>query len=109
MRELPTACLAATTRCNFLDDQRMVCDAFAVGMDGNTNCGAVLEHWAMVRRYMEEGPQNLPFPLLATVSTETTLSNMVITQVSGQFSGFLCILMLPITLPWALFRYLATL
>lgn len=61
MRELPTACLAATTRCNVLDDQRMVCDAFAVGMDGNTNCGAVLEHWAMVRRYMEEGPAEPAF------------------------------------------------
>ncbi|UDM53392.1 DUF6708 domain-containing protein [Cupriavidus sp. MP-37] len=95
-------------RCNVLDDQRMVRDTFAVGMDGSTSRGAVLEHWEMVRRYMEEGPQSLPFPPLAlTVSTETTLRNMVITQVSGQFSGFLGILMLPITLPWALFRYLA--
>ncbi|WP_354675409.1 DUF6708 domain-containing protein [Cupriavidus alkaliphilus] len=95
-------------RCNVLDDQRMVRDTFAVGMDGSTSRGAVLEHWEMVRRYMEEGPQSLPFPPLAlTVSTETTLRNMVITQVSGQFSGFLGILMLPITLPWALFRYVA--
>ncbi|WP_338107465.1 DUF6708 domain-containing protein [Cupriavidus taiwanensis] len=60
------------------------------------------------RRYMEDGPQSLPFPPLAlTVSTETTLRNMVIIQVSGQFSGFFSILMLPITLPWAMFRYLA--
>ncbi|WP_147310515.1 DUF6708 domain-containing protein [Cupriavidus phytorum] len=94
--------------CNVLDEQRMVRDTFAVGMDGSSSRGAVLEHWEMVRRYMEEGPQSLPFPPLAlTVSTETTLRNMVITQVSGQFSGFLSILMLPITLPWALFRYLA--
>ena len=95
-------------RCNVLDEQRIVRDTFAVGMDGSSSRGAVLEHWEMVRRYMEEGPQSLPFPPLAlTVSTETTLRNMVITQVSGQFSGFFSILMLPITLPWALFRYLA--
>ncbi|MDQ0138753.1 DUF6708 domain-containing protein [Cupriavidus necator] len=86
----------------------LVRDTFAVGMDGSTSRGAVLEHWEMVRRYMEEDPQSLPFPPLAlTVSTETTLRNMVITQVGGQFSGLLSILMLPITLPWALFRYLA--
>ncbi|SOZ20516.1 conserved hypothetical protein; putative membrane protein [Cupriavidus taiwanensis] len=95
-------------RCNVLDEQRIVRDTFAVGMDGSNSRGAVLEHWEMVRRYMEEGPQTLPFPPLAlTISTETTLRNMVITQVSGQFSGVLSILMLPITLPWALFRYLA--
>ncbi|SOZ63295.1 conserved membrane hypothetical protein [Cupriavidus taiwanensis] len=94
-------------RCNVLDEQRLVRDTFAIGMDGGTSRGAVLEHWEMVRRYMEEGPQSLPFPPLAlTVSTETTLRNMVITQVSGQFSGVLSILMLPITLPWAFFRYL---
>ncbi|SOZ20512.1 hypothetical protein CBM2609_B90005 [Cupriavidus taiwanensis] len=43
-------------RCNILDDQRIVRDTFAVGMDGSTRRGAVLEHWEMVRRYMEEGP-----------------------------------------------------
>ena len=37
-------------RCNVLDDQRMVRDTFAVGMDGSTSRGAVLEHWEMVRR-----------------------------------------------------------
>ncbi|WP_265920869.1 DUF6708 domain-containing protein [Cupriavidus nantongensis] len=95
-------------RCNVLDEQRMVRDTFAVGMDGSSSRGAVLEHWEMVHRYMEEGPKSLPFPPLAlTVSTETTLRNVVITQVSGQFSGFLSILMLPITLPWSMFRYLA--
>ncbi|SPR99828.1 hypothetical protein [Cupriavidus taiwanensis] len=42
----------------------MVRDTFAVGMDGSTSRGAVLEHWEMVRRYMEEGPHSLPFPRL---------------------------------------------
>lgn len=95
-------------RCHVLDDQRMVRDTFAVGMDGSNSRGAVLEHWEMVRRYMEDGPQSLPFPPLAmTVNTEPTFRNAVITQVSGQFSGIWRILMLFITLPWALFRYLA--
>ncbi|WP_354686764.1 DUF6708 domain-containing protein [Cupriavidus necator] len=95
-------------RCHVLDDQRRVRHTFAVGMDGSNSRGAVLEHWEMVRRYMKEGPQSLPFPPLAlTVSTEPTFRNAVITQVSGQFSGIWRILMLFITLPWALFRYLA--
>ncbi|MEM5277865.1 hypothetical protein VSR17_22870 [Cupriavidus taiwanensis] len=37
-------------RCNVLGDQRMVRDTFAVGMDGSTSRGAVLEHLEKVRR-----------------------------------------------------------
>jgi len=80
---------------------------FAVGSDSGPNPGPTLAHWEMIRRYMEGGMDALPFPPLHLyTSTTPSLRNAVIIHVSSAGAG-LGLLFLPITLPWAMFRYLS--
>jgi len=95
-------------RCHVLDDNEVVRHTFAIGHHCGNSKAEVLQHWEMIRRYMEEGPQALPFPPLALyMSTEPTLRNAFIIQVGGMGDGWLRIIAGVFTVPWALARYLA--
>ena len=95
-------------RCHVLDDNEVVRHTFAIGHHCGNSKAEVLQHWEMIRRYMEEGPQALPFPPLALyLSTEPTLRNAFIIQVGGMGDGWLRIIAGVFTVPWALARYVA--
>jgi hypothetical protein len=80
---------------------------FAVGSDSGSSPGVTLAHWEMIRRYMNDGGMDaLPFPPLQLfMSITPSFRNAFIIHVSSAGKG-LMLLALPITLPWALFRYL---
>lgn len=83
-----------------------VVHTFAVGSDSGSNPGITLAHWEMIRRFMEDGRSALPFPPLQLyTSVAPTLRNAFIIHVSSAGAGLMWIA-LPITLPWALFRFL---
>ncbi|UUS14057.1 hypothetical protein NMB32_19735 [Stenotrophomonas sp. CD2] len=84
-----------------------VVHTFAVGSDCGSNPAVVLAHWEMIRRFMEEGRSALPFPPLQLyTSVAPSFRNAFIIHVSSAGSGLMWIA-LPLTLPWALFRFLA--
>lgn len=92
-------------RCHVLDADGIVRDTFAVGHFASTRA-EILQHWEMIRRYMEESPAALPFPPLALViSTEPTWRNCITIQVGGA-SGHSPLFML-LTVPWAFFRWIS--
>lgn len=83
-----------------------VVHTFAVGSDSGSNPGITLAHWEMIRRFMEDGRSALPFPPLQLyTSVAPTLRNAFIIHVSSAGAGLMWIA-LPVTLPWALFRFL---
>ncbi|WP_154582417.1 DUF6708 domain-containing protein [Stenotrophomonas maltophilia] len=87
-------------------DGEQVVYTFAVGSDSGPNPAITLAHWEMIRRFMEEGRSALPFPPLQLyTSVAPTLRNAFIIHVSSAGAGLMWIA-LPITLPWALFRFL---
>lgn len=84
-----------------------VVHTFAVGSDCGSNPAVVLAHWEMTRRFMEEGRSALPFPPLQLyTSVAPSFRNAFIIHVSSAGAGLMWIA-LPLTLPWALFRFLA--
>ncbi|HGM7334996.1 TPA: DUF6708 domain-containing protein [Stenotrophomonas maltophilia] len=84
-----------------------VVHTFAVGSDCGSNPAVVLAHWEMIRRFMEEGRSALPFPPLQLyTSVVPSFRNAFIIHVSSAGAGLMWIA-LPLTLPWALFRFLA--
>lgn len=84
-----------------------VVHTFAVGSDSGSNPGITLAHWEMIRRFMEEGRSALPFPPLQLyTSVVPSFRNAFIIHVSSAGAGLMWIA-LPLTLPWALFRFLA--
>ncbi|MFN1266787.1 DUF6708 domain-containing protein [Pseudomonas lundensis] len=92
-------------RCHVLDAEGIVRDTFAVGHFASTRA-EILQHWEMIRRYMEGSPADLPFPPLALVlSTKPTWRNCITIQVGGA-SGHSPVFML-LTLPWAFFRWIS--
>lgn len=92
-------------RCHILDAEGIVRETFAVGHFSSTRA-ETLQHWEMIRRYMEESPAVLPFPPLALVlSTEPTWRNCITIQVGGA-SGHSPLFML-LTVPWAFFRWIS--
>ena len=92
-------------RCHVLDAEGIVRDTFAVGHFASTRA-EILQHWEMIRRYMEDSPAALPFPPLALVlSTRPTWRNCITIQVGGA-SGHSPVFML-LTLPWAFFRWIS--
>lgn len=79
----------------------------AVGSDCGPNPAIVLTHWEMIRRFMEEGRSGLPYPPLQLyTSVEPSFRNAFIIHVSSAGAGLVWIA-LPLTLPWAIFRFLA--
>lgn len=84
-----------------------VVHTFAVGSDCGPNPAIVLAHWEMIRRFMEEGRSALPYPPLQLyTSVEPSFRNAFIIHVSSAGAG-LMLIALPLTLPWAIFRFLA--
>jgi len=84
-----------------------VVHTFAVGSDSGPDPAITLAHWEMIRRFMEEGRSALPFPPLQLyTSVEPSFRNAFIIHVSSAGEG-LMLIALPLTLPWALFRFLA--
>ena len=96
-------------RCHILDNDGLIRHTFSVG--GESSCRAeILQHWEMIRRYMEESPAALPFPPLHLfTSTEPTLLNCFLIQV-GAVSGFNGLKSLPYLVfgsIWAFFRWIS--
>lgn len=84
-----------------------VVHTFAVGSDSGSSPAITLAHWEMIRRFMEEGRSALPFPPLQLyTSVVPSFRNAFIIHVSSAGAGLTWIA-LPLTLPWALFRFLA--
>ncbi|WP_152985256.1 DUF6708 domain-containing protein [Stenotrophomonas beteli] len=84
-----------------------VVHTFAVGADSGSSPAITLAHWEMIRRFMEEGRSALPFPPLQLyTSVEPSFRNAFIIHVSSAGAGLMWIA-LPLTLPWAVFRFLA--
>lgn len=84
----------------------VIVHTFSVGSDGGSSPGLTLAHWEMIRRYMGSGMQHLPFPPLQIfTSTKPSFRNAFVIHVSSAGKGVMLVA-LPITLPWALFRYL---
>ena len=84
-----------------------VVHTFAVGSDSGRDPAITLAQWEMIRRFMEEGRSALPFPPLQLyTSVEPSFRNAFIIHVSSAGEG-LMLIALPLTLPWALFRFLA--
>ena len=84
-----------------------VVHTFAVGSDSGPNPAITLAHWEMIRRFMGEGRSALPFPPLQLyTSVEPSFRNAFIIHVSSAGAGLMWIA-LPLTLPWAVFRFLA--
>lgn len=92
-------------RCHSLSVDGVVDFTFAVGGAFDSQA-EVLQHWEMIRRYMEGSPAELPFPpLMLVLSTEPTWRNCITIQVGGA-SGHSPVFML-LTLPWAFFRWIS--
>ena len=92
-------------RCHYLDSDGVIRFTCAVGNFFDTRA-QVLQHWEMIRRYMEESPGDLPFPPLAlVVSAEPTLRNCITIQVGGLSTYSPKFLL--ITVPWAFFRWIS--
>ena len=92
-------------RCHHLDSDGVIRFTYAVGHFSETRA-EVLQHWEMIRRFMEESPEDLPFPpLVLVVSAEPTWRNCMTIQVGG-LSGYSYFFML-MTFPWAFFRWIS--
>ena len=92
-------------RCHILDAEGLVRHTFAVGCVASTRT-EMLQHWEMIRRYMEESPAALPFPpLVLVLSTEPTLRNCITILVGGVFWYAPSLVLL--TVPWAFFRWIS--
>ncbi|KMN16195.1 DUF6708 domain-containing protein [Pseudomonas weihenstephanensis] len=93
-------------RGHVLDDEKIVRYTFAVGHYGETQA-EILQHWEMIRLYMEESPASLPYPPLAlSLSTQPTLRNCLLIQMgwlNTSQSGAVFLL----SVVWGFFRWLA--
>ncbi|MDI9275234.1 DUF6708 domain-containing protein [Stenotrophomonas sp. PFBMAA-4] len=87
-------------------DGGKISHVFAIGSDCGSSPATVLAHWEMIRRFMEGGIGALPFPPLQLyTSTIDSFRNAFVIHVSSAGRGLMWIA-LPLTLPWAIFRYL---
>lgn len=94
-------------RCHDLGPDGVIRFTYAVGNFFDTSA-EVLQHWEMIRCYMEGPLADLPFPpLVLVVSVEPTWRNCMTVQVGG-LSGYSSFFML-MTLPWAFFRWMSQL
>lgn len=95
-------------RCHVVDEHgQKVLATFAIGNSGGSRV-QVLQHWEMIRRFMEEGVEHLPFPPLDLyVSTTPSLRNAFLIHVAGFGDGVPRLFAMPLTVPWAIARYLA--
>ena len=96
-------------RCHILDNDGLIRHTFSVGGESSYRA-EILQHWEMIRRYMEESPAALPFPPLHLYTcTEPTLWNCFLIQV-GAVSGLDGLKSLPFLIfgsIWAFFRWIS--
>ena len=96
-------------RCHILDNDGLIRHTFSVGGESSYRA-EILQHWEMIRRYMEESPAALPFPPLHLYTcTESTLWNCFLIQV-GAVSGLDGLKSLPFLIfgsIWAFFRWIS--
>jgi hypothetical protein len=91
-------------RCHVVDSDGIIRHTFGVARSSETETEA-LQHWEMIRRYMEEPLSTLPFPPLRLYLTTTpTWRNCFIIQV-GSMGGISKYMLL--SLPWAFFRWIS--
>lgn len=84
----------------------VVVQTFAVGSDSGNSLGVSLASWEMIRRFMESGPEALPFPPLQLfTAVASSFRNSFIIHTSSPGAGMI-LMGLPLTLPWAISRYL---
>lgn len=93
-------------RGHVLDDEKVVRYTFAVGHYGETQA-EILQHWEMIRLYMEESPAALPYPPLAlSLSTQPTLRNCLLIQMGWLNAGQSPALFV-LSMVWGFFRWLS--
>jgi hypothetical protein len=91
-------------RCHILDSEGVIRHTVSIAAACDTKT-EVLQHWEMVRRYMEEPLSTLPFPPLRLfMATEPTWRNSFIIQV-GTFGGISKYMWFSVT--WAFFRWIS--
>ena len=93
-------------RGHVLDDDGIVRYTFAVGQYRESHV-EILQHWEMIRLYMEDAPAALPYPPLAlTLSTRPTLRNCMLLNMSW-LGAHLSKAVFILSVLWGLFRWLA--
>ena len=93
-------------RGHILDDVGLIRHTFSVG-HCSKNWVETLQHWEMIRRYMEDSPADLPFPPLRLfVCIEPTFRNAFINQ-AGAVDGFKSLPSLIFASSWAFFRWIS--
>ncbi|MBD8793400.1 hypothetical protein IFR09_15625 [Pseudomonas syringae] len=93
-------------RGHILDDDGLIRHTFSVG-HCSKNWVETLQHWEMIRRYMEDSPADLPFPPLRLfVCTKPTLRNAFIYQAIA-VDGFKSLPSLIFASSWAFFRWIS--
>lgn len=91
-------------RCHLLDEGGIVRHTFAVGYLSESRAEA-LQHWEMIRRYMQESPTDLPFPPLHLfVCTKPTVWNAFVIQL-GIVNATKSPLLAVLGGVWACFRW----
>lgn len=79
----------------------------SIGSDGGSSPGVVLAHWEMIRRFMDEGMDDLPFPPLGIfASSRVSLKNAFIIPFAV-FNGALRWILAPFLFPIGVARYMA--
>lgn len=98
--------LSYDLRCHILDDAGIIRHTFSVGSSCEYRA-EVLQHWEMIRRYMEESPAALPFPPLhLSINTESTLWNCFVIQ-AGAVNGLKSLPLMVYGSIWAFFRWIS--
>lgn len=93
-------------RGHVLDDNGIVRYTFAVGQYRESHV-EILQHWEMIRLYMEDSPAALPYPPLAlTLSTRPTLRNCMLLNMSW-LGAHLSKAVFILSVLWGFFRWLA--
>jgi hypothetical protein len=98
-------------RCYKLDAQGNVLDAFSIGREweGDRNVRTLLAQWNYWCKYMNEGPQNLPKPMLFLPTRETTSDTFFFAMYTfGMIaSGTARVITMPFTLVFMALRALS--
>ena len=93
-------------RGHVLDDDGIVRYTFAVGQYRESHV-EILQHWEMIRLYMEDSPTALPYPPMAlTLSTRPTLRNCMLLNMSW-LGAHLSKAVFILSVLWGFFRWLA--
>ena len=93
-------------RGHVLDDDGIVRYTFAVGQYRESHV-EILQHWEMIRLYMEDSPAALPYPPMAlTLSTRPTLRNCILLNMSW-LGAHLSKAVFILSVLWGFFRWLA--